>query len=88
MPYHIHGIIEIKNHGESSLGQIIGAFKSITTVNYIKAIQQNNSKPFNQRVWQRNYFEHIIRDSKSHEKIATYIIENPIYWNGDKYNNY
>lgn len=85
MPNHIHGIIEIKNHGECTLGEIIGAFKSLTTLKYIKVIKQNNLTPFDRRVWQKNYFEHIIRGSKSHEKIAAYIIENPIYWDDDRY---
>ena len=35
------------------------------------------------RLWQRNYYEHIIRDQRAYEKIAEYIIENPMRWTDD-----
>jgi putative transposase len=35
-------------------------------------------------VWQRNYWEHIIRDEKSYHEIATYILNNPVNWEMDK----
>jgi REP element-mobilizing transposase RayT len=34
-------------------------------------------------VWQRNYYEHIIRDESSHQRIADYIIDNPAKWTED-----
>ena len=34
-------------------------------------------------VWQRNYYEHIIRDQNSYEQIAQYIIDNPENWEMD-----
>ena len=34
-------------------------------------------------VWQRNYYEHIIRNAKSYENIAEYIITNPARWQDD-----
>lgn len=37
-------------------------------------------------IWQRNYYDIIIRDQKSYEKIATYIINNPQNWNNDNLN--
>jgi putative transposase len=36
--------------------------------------------------WQKNYYEHIIRNQKEYQKIADYIINNPFNWNDDKYN--
>jgi REP element-mobilizing transposase RayT len=36
--------------------------------------------PFPKRFWQRNYYERIIRDEKSWEKIRGYILNNPIAW--------
>jgi REP element-mobilizing transposase RayT len=35
-------------------------------------------------IWQRNYWEHIIRDEKSYHDIATYIVNNPANWEMDK----
>nr|WP_313977437.1 transposase [Xanthocytophaga flavus] len=35
------------------------------------------------KLWQRNYHEHIIRNAHSHQKIAEYIISNPLLWEQD-----
>ena len=39
----------------------------------------------NYSIWQRNYFEHIIRNEESYLKIAEYIENNPLKWKEDKY---
>ncbi len=67
-----------------TLGDIIGAFESITTVEYIRGIKNNNWEPFNGKLWQRNYWEHIIRNDKSYNRISEYIINNPQNWDNDK----
>ena len=36
------------------------------------------------KLWQRNYWEHIIRNEQSYQRIANYIINNPINWQKDK----
>lgn len=83
MPNHFHGIIQIKNDFEggqtpplqqTKLGKIIAFFKHQTT----KRINQGT--PF----WQRNYYEHIIRNQEAYEEISAYIIENPTKWIDDK----
>jgi len=65
------------------LGDIVGAFKSMTTNAYIRGVKQYGWPSFNARLWQRNYYEHIIRDQRAYEKIAEYIIENPMRWTDD-----
>ncbi len=67
-----------------TVGDIIGAFKSITSVKYIRGIKTNNWKRFNGKLWQRNYWEHIIRDEQSFYRISEYIINNPRKWTEDK----
>jgi len=42
---------------------------------------------FNGSIWQRNYHEHIIRNEKSYQYIADYIINNPARWENDKFYN-
>lgn len=69
-----------------TLGEIVGAFKSLTTNAYIHGVKQKGWPPFTNRLWQRNYYEHIIRDQRSHDEIAEYILENPLRWADDKYN--
>lgn len=44
-----------------TLGDIVGVFKSITTHQYTDGARQKDWPPFNKKLWQRNYYEHIIR---------------------------
>ena len=68
-----------------TVGDIVGAFKSITTNQYIRGVKQNHWQRFDKKLWQRNYYEHIIRDEKSYLKISEYIKTNPSTWQGDTY---
>ncbi len=67
-----------------TLGNIIGAFKSITTVEYIENVHKNKWPQFDKRLWQRNYYEHIIRNERSLEAIREYIVKNPYTWRDDE----
>jgi REP element-mobilizing transposase RayT len=66
-----------------TLGDIVGAFKSITTHAYIQGVKRSGWPPFPDRLWQRNYFEHTIRDGASLGRIREYIINNPMQWELD-----
>ncbi|MCG2753419.1 MAG: hypothetical protein L6301_16415 [Desulfobacteraceae bacterium] len=68
-----------------TLGDIVGAFKCITTHEYIRGVKTENWPQFSQKLWQRNYYEHIIRDEKSYLEISEYIQTNPAKWQDDKY---
>ena len=65
------------------IGQIIGAFKSYTTNAYIKGVKTQNWPEFEKRLWQRNYWEHIIRTPEAYQNISNYIIHNPETWQTD-----
>ncbi len=69
-----------------SLGQIIQAFKSITTYKYIIEVKKKNCMMFDRRLWQRNYFEHVIRTESSLKRIREYIVNNPARWEFDREN--
>ena len=69
-----------------TVGDMVGAFESITTVKYIRGVKNKNWKPFDGILWQRNYWEHIIRNEKSYQAISKYILNNPLKWNDDKFN--
>lgn len=94
MPNHIHGIIFIasaqNNRADTrpapTIGDIICAFKSMTTNCYIQNVKQNEWKPFDKRLWQRNYFERIIRNQEELDRIRDYIKNNPSRWEFDKNN--
>ena len=62
-----------------SLGRLIGAFKTVST----KQINLIRNTP-GTKIWQRNYYEHIIRNEKSLNKIREYIVNNPLSWQNDQ----
>ncbi len=84
MPNHFHAIIEL-NESIIKLSEIIGAFKSITTNEYIKGVKLNNWKKFDKKFWQRSFYDKIIRDDNFHQKVVEYINYNPAKWCDDKY---
>lgn len=83
MPNHFHGIVIIDNdiqkggQGRPPLHKIVQGFKSVTTRLCYK---YGYSK-----IWQRNYYEHIIRTQEDYLKITEYINTNPLKWELDKY---
>jgi REP element-mobilizing transposase RayT len=68
-----------------TIGDMMDAYKSITTVNYIRGVKTLNWQPFNGKLWQCNYWEHIIRNEQSYRRISVYIINNPKEWSDDKF---
>ena len=63
------------------VGRIIGAFKTVPT----KSINEKQNTQ-GHMLWQRNYYEHVIRDDAELNQIRRYIIENPVHWNIDREN--
>ena len=97
MPNHFHAIMVLTNpprRGSSrtaltsdiaptvkrkSLGRLIGAFKTVST-KQINIIRNTSGS----KAWQRNYYEHIIRNEKALNNIRQYIINNPLSWQKDQ----
>ena len=73
-------------HPIMPLHRVVQWFKTMTTNAYIRSVKQEQWPSFHQRLWQRNYYEHIIRDEKELTRIREYILENPMNWDEDKYN--
>jgi len=63
-----------------SLGDVVRRFKSMTTREYGNGVRQSAWPPFNQRLWQRNYFEHVVRDERDADHLQDYVIDNPANW--------
>lgn len=70
----------------NNAGKIIQWFKTMTTNYYIRGVKTNKWKPFAKRLWQRNYYERIIRNENDLNKIREYIINNPKIWDNDREN--
>lgn len=69
-----------------TLGEIVGALKSITTHKYIQGVDEFAWPVFYKRLWQRNNYEHILRDQADYERVAGYILDNPVNWDQDEEN--
>jgi len=89
MPNHVHGIIILVGADYRvcpkplSLPDVIQRFKSLTTTKYRNEFADST---FTGKLWQRNYYEHIIRNEKSLNLIREYIFENPRLWESDREN--
>ncbi|MEK7368036.1 MAG: transposase, partial [Planctomycetota bacterium] len=99
MPNHLHGIIVLTDYcrggvppphwkGEatsplqkSTLGQVVAYFKYWTT----RSINQTFNTPGN-RIWQRNYYEHVVRNEDDLNETREYVINNSLKWKLDKEN--
>ncbi len=57
----------------------------MSTNEYIRGVKQLGWAKFNGKLWQRNYWEHIIRDEPEFHRISDYIVNNPKKWKGDKF---
>jgi len=70
-----------------TLGTIIQSFKRHTTLQYIKMVKTAILPPFHKRIWQRNYYEHVIRGERDYARLADYIVHNPVRWAEDRFAN-
>jgi len=62
-----------------TLGEVVRTYKAVST----RTIRQAANAAF---AWQRNYYEHVIRDEDSLRRIREYIFENPAQWDRDREN--
>ena len=69
-----------------TVGDVVNWFKTMTTNQYIRGVRQNGWPPFPDRLWQRNYYEHIIRNEDELNRFRRYIADNPCNWQTDKEN--
>lgn len=72
-------------HVGSPLARVVQWFKTMSTNEYIRGVKQLGWPPFDRRLWQRNYYEHIIRNQLAYNNIANYINNNPVRWDEDKF---
>ncbi|MBZ0201506.1 MAG: transposase [Ignavibacteria bacterium] len=63
-----------------SLSRVIQWFKTMTTNEYIRGVKENIYPPFDKHLWQRSFYDRIIRNEKELENIRNYILYNPLKW--------
>ncbi|MXY43808.1 MAG: transposase [Dehalococcoidia bacterium] len=69
-----------------TLGDVVGAYKSITTVRYTRGVKVGLWNAYQGRLWQRNYYEHVIRNESELNRAREYIVGNPALWVRDREN--
>jgi len=84
MPNHLHAIIlltETEGDSRPALGDIIGAFKSISAIGVNRLLSREGNP-----LWQRSYHDRILRSQKELEDRRQYIADNPVRWAEDEEN--
>jgi len=96
MPNHLHGVVVFQTGPvdyadndaprrtsvqRGSLGAVVGNFKSVST-RRINGLRRTPAV----RVWQRNYYERVIRDEAELRRVRDYIAVNPLRWALDREN--
>jgi REP element-mobilizing transposase RayT len=95
MPNHVHGIINLLHQADVGAGfkpaptprlrhglpEIVRAFKTFSS----RRINQNR-KTQGVPIWQRNYYEQVIRNERDLDQIRSYIVHNPAKWPEDRDN--
>lgn len=67
-----------------TVGKCVKRFKTLTTRIYVKNVKNNHWPPFKKRIWQRNFYEHIIRNEEELNRIRRYITDNVVNWREDE----
>jgi putative transposase len=92
MPNHVHGIATFVGAGLAlpgekgaassapTLGDVVRAFKSLSAIHVNRLLRRSGP------LWQRNYYEHVIRNERELDKIREYIATNPLRWALDREN--
>lgn len=73
-------------HIGSPLHRVVQWFKTMSTNEYIRGVKQRGWPPFPGKLWQRNYWEHIVRNELELNRIREYISNNPAKWEMDTLN--
>ena len=79
LPQKTIGQKRFQNQGANTISSIIGSYKS--------AVTKKAHKMGLEFKWQSRFYDHIIRDEQSYQNICNYIINNPLNWGDDEYNN-
>jgi len=88
MPNHFHGIVALESGyigagskpARTPLPEVVRQFKTFSA----RGINQMRGTP-GQAIWQRSYYDHIIRDEADYLRIWNYIDTNPAKWEEDEY---
>ena len=83
MPNHLHALVVIdkmESTSDMTISDFMRVFKSKSTVAYIHMVKAGKALPFEGKLWQRSYYDHVIRNEQDFTEVWKYIEENPLRW--------
>lgn len=81
MPDHVHLLVTITEEiFGSALPDVMRFFKTMTTNAYIRGVKAGCFPPFEGKLWQKSYYDHVIRNRQDYEEVWEYIENNPAKW--------
>ena len=84
MPNHIHLLLYL--HGsQTDIPSIMQWLKTMTTNDYIQMVKEEKAPSFSKRIWQRSYYDHVVRNETDLTEIRAYIQNNPAKWQLDRF---
>lgn len=84
MPNHIHLLIRIENISESGTSRTPSPTNSVIAM-FVPTFKRFTNKNAGEKLWQRSYYDHIVRNENEYLKIWEYINSNAQKWQSDKY---
>ena len=85
MPNHVHLLLQFRCRQPKPLSAILQWFKIATTNGYIRGVRQGRYPPYQGHLWQRSFYDHVIRNRSSLAEIRNYIVYNPQKWTQDRF---
>ena len=73
----MHLILFITEGNQISLSEIMKWFKTMTTNEYIRGVRDRVYEPFEKKLWQRSFYDHIIRNDEDLNEKREYVMNNP-----------
>ena len=83
MPNHIHMILFVRDGGSSRTSTPTVRQHSVVPT-FVSTFKRFCNKEFGENIWQRYYYDHVIRNKRDFDEISKYIYENPLKWKFDE----
>lgn len=82
MPDHIHLLITIlsENESECNLSEVVSSFKRTIVFGYMDLVHKGVVSKFNRSLFQKNFYDHIVRNEEDYNNVYDYIENNPVVW--------
>lgn len=77
---HCLQLFGVVRYTDRSLPDVMRFFKTMTTNEYIRGVKDGTLTPFDGKLWQKSYYDHVIRNQQDYNEIWQYIESNPAKW--------